>query len=400
MVVELLRSGEAVQLSTRGRSMWPLIPSHSRVEVQPCSASELAVGEIAAFESRGRVIVHRVHHVGPRGVFFAGDSQAGEDGSIPRERVLGRVRILRRRSLRWRLPTRDDATRLKRTLRRTLTYSPLRHLAGPLYAGMTQAELLLVRALESAGPEPALDARRCQRVTALIKTFERPRALERLVASLRARYPELPIIVADDSREPSAPPGVELIALPFDSGVSLGRQAALERARTEYVWLLDDDFVLFHGTCLAPVLDALERHPEVDLIGGHVINLPLWRKSRSKPNGIYRTPASPVLPHGAYASGLEICDKVPNFYVARTEQLKRVGWTPELKRLDHADFFTRAKGILAIAYLDQFRCLHAQTPFDRNYMRHRLDCAEDRRILASRYRPSGASGPRSKLRAI
>ena len=33
MILELLRSGETVQFRARGRSMWPAIPSGSRIEV-------------------------------------------------------------------------------------------------------------------------------------------------------------------------------------------------------------------------------------------------------------------------------------------------------------------------------------------------------------------------------
>jgi hypothetical protein len=229
-------------------------------------------------------------------------------------------------------------------------------------------------------------------ITAVVKAFERPRSLRRLLDGLHRWFPGIHIIVADDSRIPTDITGVEVIRLPFDSGVSVGRQAALDRVRTPYTWLLDDDFVLYRGSRLDLAFQALERYPELDIVGGPVINLPLLLKSRSNPGGIYRTPAAPRVPLGPHRSGLEICDKVPNYYLARTERLKLVGWTPELKRLDHADFFTRARGVLATAYCDEFRCLHIKTPFDRAYMRHRLECDADRRIIASRYITS-AGGP-------
>ena len=279
----------------------------------------------------------------------------------------------------------------KKTIRNALTSEPLRRLVGPVYQALTSAELLVARAVDARYFAPPLGPAELQSITAVIKTFERPRSLERLLDSLAKWFPGIPIIIADDSRSSTPIPGVEVIRLPFDSGVSVGRQAALDRVRTPYTWLLDDDFVLYRGSRLDLAFKALQHHPELDLVGGPVINLPLWLKSRSNPGGIYRTPALPRMWLGPHPSGLEICDKVPNYYLARTERLKLVGWTPELKRLDHADFFTRARGVLVTAYCDEFRCLHLKTPFDREYMRHRLECEADRRIIARRYVTSGGA---------
>ena len=126
MVLALLRSGARVQLSTRGRSMWPAIPSRSQVEVEPCAAAELRAGEVAAFERGGRIIVHRVQQVAKSGVYFAGDSSWSGDGCVPIERVLGRVHMIERRSLRWRLPQRNDAHRLWWLVKRRLGFSSYR----------------------------------------------------------------------------------------------------------------------------------------------------------------------------------------------------------------------------------------------------------------------------------
>lgn len=164
---------------------------------------------------------------------------------------------------------------------------------------------------------------------------------------------------------------------------------------TEYTWLLDDDFVVYAGTRLGKVLAALERYPRIDLVGGPVIKLPLWLKRRSAPTGLFPTEAEPLLPPGRRFGDLEICDKVPNFFVARTDRLKLVGWTPELKRLDHSDFFTRARGVLVTAYWDRFRCFHAQTPFDAAYQAHREDLASDWQVLSRRYADSRS--PRRSL---
>jgi hypothetical protein len=105
VIIELLRSGQSVQFRARGSSMWPSIPSGSRVEVTPCAAAELEIGELAAFERRGEIVVHRVHGKSPEGVFFAGDSRETSDGCIAETDVLGRARVLARRRLRLRIPS-------------------------------------------------------------------------------------------------------------------------------------------------------------------------------------------------------------------------------------------------------------------------------------------------------
>jgi len=100
---------------------------------------------------------------------------------------------------------------------------------------------------------------------------------------------------------------------------------------------------------------------------------------------LYPTRRKPVLPIGMKLGATTVRDKVPNFFVARTERLRSVGYDPAIKRLDHADFFTRARGRLVTTYLDRFRCLHAPTPFDQRYMRFRTDYRADEAVINARY---------------
>lgn len=59
-------------------------------------------------------------------------------------------------------------------------------------------------------------------------------------------------------------------------------------------------------------------------------------------------------------------------------------WEPRLKRMEHADFFTRAYGILTTVFNPQLKSLRAPTPFDAAYMRTRMDLEEASRFLAER----------------
>jgi hypothetical protein len=98
--------------------MWPCIPSHSRLEVRPSEAKELRVGQFAAFERQGRVIVHRVRGVNPDCIELAGDALEKGDGLVPRERVLGRAHVLKRRPIELRLPKPRHVRILLRALSR------------------------------------------------------------------------------------------------------------------------------------------------------------------------------------------------------------------------------------------------------------------------------------------
>ncbi len=277
---------------------------------------------------------------------------------------------------------------LKSRLRKRLARSPLRSVARPLFEGLVHAELSVVQRLYRGSGARDVTPHQLARVTAVIKAFERPRLLARLVRSLHRQFPGLAIIVADDSRVPTRLPGVRTLELPFDSGVSAGRQAALEAVQTELAWVLDDDFVVHGGTCLGAVLAALAAHPQLDIIGGVVVDLPLFSRRGSLRDPLYPTDASPRLALGTRLGDVVVCDKVPNFFVARTEGLRRVGWDARLKRVEHGDFFTRARGVLATGMLPEFTCLHAQSPFDAAYMARRDDHAADEALLRARYFPT------------
>lgn len=222
-------------------------------------------------------------------------------------------------------------------------------------------------------------------VTAIVKTFERPRLLARLIASLKQYFPALSIIVADDSRCPNELAGVRTLRLDYDVGVSAGRQAALEQVQTPLTWVLDDDFVAYRGTDLARVARTLRDHAALDLIGGRVIDLPLGTPRGSAQDAVYPTDRQPLVALGTRFGSAIVCDKVPNFFVARTERLRRVGWDSRLKRVEHGDFFTRARGVLVTAFDERFSCLHAQAPFDAAYMSKREDYAADEALLLARH---------------
>ena len=226
----------------------------------------------------------------------------------------------------------------------------------------------------------------------MIKTFERPRRLRSLIGSIKRLYPDLKIIVVDDGKNPQPLPGVTTHILPYDSGVGAGRSKGLSLVETKYVLNLDDDFVLHHGTGLHEAVKLMDSIGEIDIMGGMVVDLPLYIVHDYRGAGLFDTGSRAVQAAGSRIGGLEVFDKVASFFLARTDRLRLVDWDPGLKRLDHADFFSRAKGVLTAVFNPEFRTLHVRNPYDAAYLNIRHDTEDDLTRLRSKYAPRGSSG--------
>jgi hypothetical protein len=262
---------------------------------------------------------------------------------------------------------------------------PSRSIAAAVHRSLVAQELLFERLLDGFVARQAVEGPLIQQLTAFVKTFERPYVLRRLVASIKRLYPSLGIVVVDDSRKPTRLAGVETVVMPYDSGISAGRNEGLEHVTTPYVLVLDDDVVFYRRTRLAAALALMERHSEIDIMGGQLVDLPLLRARPLPAGAIFSTDARPAIPLGSSVGGLEVVDKVSNFFIARRDRLVPVLWDPLLKQAEHADFFTRALGVLVTVFNPDLKCLHARTPFDAEYMQKRLDVADSLQILEQRY---------------
>ncbi len=276
---------------------------------------------------------------------------------------------------------------LLKVLYKIFVESPLRIVGKPVYRTMIAIELAIHRYLLSGQNEGNRTGQEQvnTHLTAIIKTFERPEAVMRLVASIKVKYPDLHIIVADDSHHAQEIDGVETILLPYNQGATVGRNAALSRVKTKYFLLLDDDFVFYRHTDLEKSLSILDANRQIDIMGGEVVDLPFFTVSDYSQASLFPTDAKATLPQGSSIAGLPVFDMVANFFLARTDRVKVVGWDPNLKNLAHADFFTRAKGVLSTVFNRELKVLHAKTPFDAVYMKDRNDVTFDRAVLLYRY---------------
>jgi len=192
-----------------------------------------------------------------------------------------------------------------------------------------------------------------EQCTALIKTLLRPKALERLLASIRQYYPTLDIIVLDDSPDAHAienPAFAACLAnlashMPAEHniGLSEGRNRLLAACDTPYFVLLDDDFVFTDETRLESLFAALNRSDQrFDLVGMRLNTngKDSYFEGRMRREGtvLHCEGLSEEERTTEHAVPVDICY---NCFAAHTDTIKAVGWDPRLKFCEHISFFLR-----------------------------------------------------------
>ena len=216
-------------------------------------------------------------------------------------------------------------------------------------------------------------------VTAIVKTLERPHSLQRLIRSIRRYYPQLPILVGDDSLQAAPPLGAEYLRLPRDCGASAGRNRLLERIETPYFLQLDDDFC-FTGETRIELLAQIVARDSADLAAGSVINCKrkmglFCKRQRVDFQGtmtIHQRHLRITRGYHDLHDDFGLCDIVPQFFVARRDAVLAMGgWDEDLKTQEHEEFFVRAQRHgLRVAHTDTVAVEHWQTR-PRRYARFR-----------------------------
>jgi GT2 family glycosyltransferase len=239
----------------------------------------------------------------------------------------------------------------------------------------------------------------------LIKTFERKGSLMRLLRSLEVAGCGLSILIADDSKYPYKKEiirrfsslDIHYYTLPFDLGLSAGRNTLLEKTKTPFFLLFDDDFAWYKTTDLAAALKIMEEQ-QLDIGGGTFLNM-LSADTVRRLARILLTPAlawrylNQIPLESAHIGNFVIenkdctltisnkqpedslfcsCDLVNNFFIGRTASIQKIGgWDEHLKVGEHEDFFLRAKlHGLRTAFLPGFVIKHYPVS-DKNYLAFR-----------------------------
>ena len=243
-------------------------------------------------------------------------------------------------------------------------------------------------------------------ITIIIKTFERKKSLICLLKSIQKYYPEIPIIILDDSRNnyknevmnKFSKLNIEYIVTEFDIGLSEGRNRLLRKVKTKYFLLCDDDFEFDERTKLNEAINIINKN-DIDILGGaiyekvevnSVISLLLLLKSPKRLlkfilgyestriyNGNFEISENKIKgyfnlsPKDFAKKEYHRVDIVTNFFIAKTERIKEFnGWQPkEVKLGEHTIFFIRCKQAgIKVAYTCCFGIKHH--PY-RNFAYHK-----------------------------
>ena len=231
-----------------------------------------------------------------------------------------------------------------------------------------------------------------ENVTFVFKSFERQAMAKRLYKCIQSYYPGVRVIIADDSSKPLDLQGenLEVIQLPFNSGLSYGLNCALEKVETPFMIRMDDDELLTPFTKWGKQLLFLMEHPEVDLVAVHLFDIPIMKtleeeSKRYYGNSMAEAPKELKIPHMTLLDSEHIVlGKTPNTFIVRTDKMKEVGYDNRIRMIDHDDFFYRAAGNM-VSVLDRTAfVIHYHNRFDMKYQKYRADVDADRVYISHR----------------
>jgi glycosyltransferase involved in cell wall biosynthesis len=175
-------------------------------------------------------------------------------------------------------------------------------------------------------------------LTILIKTFEREGCLINLINSIRSYYNNIQILVINDGKErvDIDEKNIEVINTEYDVGISAGRNIGIEKVKTKYFILCDDDFVFTEKTNLNEFFKIIEV-TNLDILGGRV-------NSRGVECGFFN-----IQDNVLELKKINIdcfndfiyCDYIRNFFIGKTETFKKnnIKWDEDLKMGEHTLFF-------------------------------------------------------------
>lgn len=226
-----------------------------------------------------------------------------------------------------------------------------------------------------------------------IKTFMREESLFRTLDSIEKHFPyPYRLYIADDSNisdekeyryQQLEVQGHIIIRLPFNSGISLGRNAITKRAVEDYVLITDDDILLSDSESIKKMKGLLDSKDDIGVCAGMIY------QENGEPFGgkdyirgirleidrgvLFRHRATGQLSK-LNGTLFNYADQVVNFFLAKREVFHDVNWDERIKvEYEHMDFFLnlkKTKWKAAVCFNTKFIHCHSRT-LDPVYVRHR-----------------------------
>ena len=222
-----------------------------------------------------------------------------------------------------------------------------------------------------------------QNVTICLKTLYRKDLLYTNLNEIRKIMPNIKIIVADDSDDTykiknkniiNKFKNIEYLDLPYDSGLSYGRNKAVEKVNTKYTIITDDSRCITDTKQLGNLIKFMDNNEKYDLISGNVLERGKFAGKFTylfdiddKPkimNTINQNDKIKIKIKHKNINDLKIIDNNlklykthigVNCFIARTTVLKKHKWDNNLKLREHKHFFLNLfLNNINVLYCDKF----------------------------------------------
>ncbi|XP_072299970.1 beta-1,4 N-acetylgalactosaminyltransferase 2-like [Eucyclogobius newberryi] len=217
-------------------------------------------------------------------------------------------------------------------------------------------------------------------VTVTIKTFLRYNNLKVLLSSIRRFYPNITVIIADDSKKPEKITGenIQQYIMPPAQGWFAGRNLAVSQVTTKYFLWSDDDFVFTENTKIEKMIEVMEAVPELDVVGGSVqgnqfyFSLEYDEGDEAEGGCLYRKSSGRFHALRGYPQCF-LASGVVNFFLARTDSIQKSRFDPLLKRVAHSEWFMDGLGSLMVASCSDVSIGHQPKTNSNEYKKFRYD---------------------------
>ncbi|XP_030649103.1 beta-1,4 N-acetylgalactosaminyltransferase 2-like [Chanos chanos] len=275
-----------------------------------------------------------------------------------------------------------DVTQLNQLLSQVSYTSTIYHIKTKDFANFTFEDhavmfpIIIKRSSMPVLADPGTDIG--SQVTITTKTFLRYKELNVLINSIRRYYKDMKIIIADDSLNPQKVNGtnIEQYIMPPAQGWFAGRNLAVSQVMTKYFLWVDDDFLFIDDTKIEKFVEVMEAVPELDVVAGGVGRDRVYFKVKYEEGDVeeggcltrFIGQSHQTLPGQPHCS---LVDGVVNFFLARTDSVRRVGFDPFLKRVGHSEFFFDGLGDLLVATCGGVKIGHQRKVNQGKYLKYR-----------------------------
>jgi len=225
-----------------------------------------------------------------------------------------------------------------------------------------------------------------------IKTFYREDSLFRALDSIEKHFPyPYTLYIADDGPISDKKEyryqclerdGHVVIRLPFNSGISVGRNEIIKRSDEDYILIMDDDILFKDPKSAINMMTVLESSGDIGVCSGmlfsesgdHLVNENYQKGLRLEVDRgmLKRHPSSRKL-HLEGDAMYVYADQVVNFFLAKRAVFNDVTWDNRIKvEWEHLDFFLGLKKTAwKVAACVNASGTHISSAHDQNYNYYR-----------------------------